>query len=53
MADDSLTYSSMLAILQDAAVGGMTASKFSALETLASLAAADVTIFATTGKQTV
>ena len=32
----SLSYSSMLTILQDAAVGGMTASKFSTLEALAS-----------------
>lgn len=37
MVNDSLSYSSMLTILQDAAVGGMTASKFSTLETLASL----------------
>ncbi len=37
MVNDSLTYSSMLTILQDAAVGGMTASKFGTLETLASL----------------
>ncbi|MGD1035694.1 MAG: C2 family cysteine protease [Roseiarcus sp.] len=37
MVNDSLSYSSMLTILQDAAVGGMTASKFSTLQTLASL----------------
>ena len=37
MVNNSLSYSSMLTILQDAAVGGMTASKFSTLETLASL----------------
>ena len=37
MVNDSLSYGSMLTILQDAAVGGMTASKFSTLETLASL----------------
>jgi hypothetical protein len=37
MVNDSLSYSSMLTILQDAAVGGMTASKFGTLETLASL----------------
>jgi hypothetical protein len=34
---DTLTYQGMLHILDDAAVGGMTASKFSTLETLASL----------------
>src|SRR6202034_1826345 len=33
---DSLSYSSMLTILQDAAVGGMTASKFSTLQASAS-----------------
>lgn len=33
--DGSLTYASMLAILQDAAAGGMTATKFSGLQTLA------------------
>jgi hypothetical protein len=33
---NSLSYSSMLTILQDAAVGGMTASKFSTLQALAS-----------------
>ena len=37
MVNNSLSYSAMLTILQDAAVGGMTASKFSTLETLASL----------------
>ena len=37
MVNNSLSYSSMLTILQDAAVGGMTASKFSTLQTLASL----------------
>jgi hypothetical protein len=34
--NNSLSYSSMLTILQDAAVGGMTASKFSTLQALAS-----------------
>jgi hypothetical protein len=34
---DSLTYANILQILQDAAVGGMTASKFSTLQELASL----------------
>jgi hypothetical protein len=34
--NNSLSYSSMLTILQDAAVSGMTASKFSTLQTLAS-----------------
>ena len=33
----SLNYNSMLTILQDAAVGGMTATKFSTLQTLASM----------------
>jgi hypothetical protein len=33
----SLTYNAMLAILQQAALGGMTATKFSALQTLASM----------------
>jgi hypothetical protein len=37
MVNNSLSYSSMLTILQDAAVGGMNASKFSTLQTLASL----------------
>ena len=37
MVDDTLSYHSMLTILRDAAVGGMTAGKFSTLETLASL----------------
>jgi hypothetical protein len=37
MVNNSLSYSAMLTILQDAAVGGMTASKFSTLQTLASL----------------
>lgn len=37
MVNDTLSYSSMLTILDDAAVGGMTATKFSTLETLASL----------------
>jgi hypothetical protein len=37
MVNDTLSYHSMLTILRDAAVGGMTASKFSTLETLASL----------------
>jgi hypothetical protein len=36
-ANNSLTYNGMLTILQDAAVGGMTATKFSALQTLASM----------------
>jgi hypothetical protein len=36
-ANNSLSYNGMLTILQDAAVGGMTATKFSALKTLASL----------------
>ena len=34
---NSLSYNKMLTILQDAAVGGMTATKFSALQTLASM----------------
>jgi hypothetical protein len=37
MTNNSLSYNSMLTILQDAAVGGMTASKFSTLQTLASM----------------
>jgi hypothetical protein len=37
MVNNSLSYNAMLQILQDAAVGGMTASKFSTLQTLASL----------------
>ncbi len=37
MVDDSLSYKAMLTILDDAAVGGMNASKFHTLETLASL----------------
>lgn len=37
MVNDALSYHSMLTILRDAAVGGMTAGKFSTLETLASL----------------
>jgi len=36
-ANNSLTYNGMLTILQDAASGGMTTTKFSALNTLASL----------------
>jgi hypothetical protein len=36
-AGNSLTYNGMLTILQDAAVGGMTATKFGALQTLASM----------------
>jgi len=36
MVNNSLSYSAMLTILQDAAVGGMTASKFSTLQALAS-----------------
>src|SRR6202044_1284520 len=36
MVNNSLSYSAMLTILQDAAVGGMTASKFGTLQTLAS-----------------
>ena len=36
-ANNSLSYNGMLTILQDAAVGGMTATKFSALQTLASM----------------
>ena len=47
MVNDSLSYSSMLTILQDAAVGGMTASKFGTLETLASLLNASGGIAAT------
>jgi hypothetical protein len=35
--NNSLSYNGMLTILQDAAAGGMTATKFSALQTLASL----------------
>ncbi len=35
--NNSLSYDAMLTILQDAAVGGMTQSKFSTLQTLASL----------------
>ena len=37
MANNSLTYNAMLTILQDAATGGMTATKFSTLQTLASM----------------
>ena len=37
MVGNSLSYNSMLTILQDAAVGGMTSGKFSTLQTLASL----------------
>jgi len=37
MANDSLSYDAMLTVLQDAAVGGMTSTKFSTLQTLASL----------------
>ena len=37
MVDNSLSYKAMLTILDDAAVGGMNASKFHTLETLASL----------------
>jgi hypothetical protein len=37
MVNNSLSYNSMLTILQDAAVGGMTATKFSTLQTLASM----------------
>jgi hypothetical protein len=37
MVNNSLSYNSMLTILQDAAAGGMTSSKFSTLQTLASL----------------
>ncbi len=37
MVDNTLSYNAMLTILQDAAVGGMTATKFSTLQTLASL----------------
>jgi hypothetical protein len=37
MTNDALSYHSMLTILRDAAVGGMTASKFDTLKTLASL----------------
>jgi hypothetical protein len=37
MVGDGLSYNSMLTILQDAAAGGMTATKFSTLQTLASL----------------
>lgn len=37
MVNNSLSYSSMLTVLQDAAAGGMTSSKFSTLQTLASL----------------
>jgi hypothetical protein len=37
MVGNSLSYTSMLKILQDAAVGGMTSSKFSTLQTLASM----------------
>ncbi len=36
-ANNALTYNGMLTILQDAAAGGMTATKFSALQTLASM----------------
>ena len=36
-ANNSLTYNGMLTILQDAAAGGMTATKFSALKTLAGM----------------
>ena len=37
MVNNSLSYNAMLTILQDAAVGGMTATKFSTLQTLASM----------------
>lgn len=37
MVNNSLSYNSMLTILQDAADGGMTATKFSTLQTLASM----------------
>ncbi|MBV8663198.1 MAG: hypothetical protein JO107_08855 [Hyphomicrobiales bacterium] len=37
MVNNSLSYDAMLTILQDAAAGGMTQSKFSTLQTLASL----------------
>jgi len=37
MVGNSLSYNSMLTILQDAGVGGMTSGKFSTLQTLASL----------------
>jgi calpain family cysteine protease len=37
MVNDTLSYSAMLTILDDAAVGGMNASKFSTLQTLASM----------------
>jgi hypothetical protein len=37
MTNNSLSYNAMLTILQDAAAGGMTASKFSTLQTLASM----------------
>jgi len=37
MVNNSLSYNSMLTILQDAAVGGMTTTKFNTLQTLASL----------------
>jgi hypothetical protein len=37
MTNNSLSYNSMLTILQDAAAGGMTASKFATLQTLASM----------------
>jgi hypothetical protein len=37
MVNNSLSYNAMLTILQDAAAGGMTATKFSTLQTLASL----------------
>ena len=37
MVNNSLSYDAMLTVLQDAAAGGMTASKFSTLQTLASL----------------
>jgi calpain family cysteine protease len=37
MVNNSLSYNSMLTILQDAAVGGMSATKFSTLQTLASM----------------
>ena len=37
MANNSLSYNAMLTILQDAAVGGMTATKFSTLQTLAAM----------------
>jgi hypothetical protein len=36
-ANNSVTYNGMLTILQDAAVGGMTATKFSALQSLAAM----------------